>query len=150
MGINIDLVYKIGIGGIINGELMTFDYVHGEKMKPYVCAITGRDFKYGFKREFAEKVFDKFTITFKERKMSCVKFKIEENVVYEYKRFAGETHGEIEEGYFAIADGKLYELDYEEVRHWCGTVKEKARSKANGKSLFSPNEKKGVPDDVDF
>lgn len=150
MGINTDLVYKIGIGGIINGELMTFDYVHGEKLKPYVCAIEGRDFQYGFKRVFAEKVFDKFTITYQERKMSCVKFKIEENIVYEYKRFAGLTHGEIEEGYFAIVDGKIYELEYEEVRHWCGTAREKARSLATGKSLFSPSARKGVPDDIDF
>ena len=144
------LVLKIGLGGIVDGHLMTFDFRSGEKLKPYVCALIGRDFKYGFKREFAEKEFLSFDIKPYGRTMQAIRFKLEENMVYEYKRFAGASLGEIDEGYFVVVKDRIIELEYEEVRHWCGTAKEKANAKTKGREIFGDPAKKFIKDDIDF
>jgi hypothetical protein len=150
MEIDKSIVFKIGIGGIIDGELMTFDFKDGEKLRPYVCHIIGRDFKYQFQREFAEKKYDSFSIKLQNRSLGCVKFKIDPFKVYEYKRFCGNSIGEIEEGYFVVVDNRVIELDYEEVRHWCGTPKEKMRTKIAPREIFGPKDKKYAPEDIDF
>jgi hypothetical protein len=144
------LVFKIGLGGIVDGHLMTFDFRAGEKLKPYVCAMIGRDFKYGFKREFAEKEYLNFFIKPYDKSMQAIRFKIEECMVYEYKRFAGASYGEVDEGYFVVVKDKIIELEYEEVRHWCGTAKEKMNAKTKGREIFGDPAKKYVSDDVDF
>jgi len=148
--INKGIVYKIGLGGIVDGSLMTFDFRGGEKLRPYVSAMLGRDFKYGYKREFAPKKFLEFIIKPYEKQMQAIVFEIEENIVYEYKRFAGLTLGEICEGYFVVVKDGIVELEYEEVRHWCGTAKEKMNAKTKGRIIFGDPAKKFVPDDIDF
>lgn len=150
MEIDKSIVFKIGLGGIVDGELMTFDFKYGEKLKPYVCHITGRDFKYQFNREFVEKSYSSFKIRVGDKEMTCIKFKIEPFKVYEYKRFACATMGEIEEGYFVIVDNRVIELDYEEVRHWCGTAKEKMKSKVATRQIFGPKDNNYRDDDIDF
>lgn len=141
---------KIGIGGLINGELLTFDFTSGERLKPYVCKILGRDFQYGLKREFVERRYDNFKkVFYTDRKMSALTFELERYVVYEYKRFPGESLGEIEEGYFVILRDCVKELEYEEVAYWCGTAREKERSQAKPREIFNPS-KKYAPDDIDF
>lgn len=141
---------KLGLGGIINGQLITFDFIKGEKLKPYVCKILGRDFKYGFKREFAEKKYDSYKKTFyDDKQMQALTFSLERYVVYEYKRFPGDTLGEICEGYFVILRDCVKELEYDEVMHWCGTAREKERSKLESRQIFGP-QAKYAPDDIDF
>jgi len=150
MAIDKDIVFKIGLGGIVNGELITFDFKSGEKLKPYVCHITGRDFKYQFMREFVDKKYDSFSIKVEDQSMGCIKFAIEPYRVYEYKRFSSMSIGEIEEGYFVVVDNRVIELDYEEVRHWCGTTKEKMKTKIAPREIFGPNSKNFTKDDIDF
>lgn len=141
---------KIGIGGIIGEEMITFDFVNGEKLKPYVCKILGRDFKYGMKREFAEKSYTGSKKNFYEKMpMTMISFRLERFIVYEYKRFPSSTLGEIEEGYFVILSDCIKELEPEEVFHWCKTAKEKEKSKTITRNLFGPDSK-FAPDDVDF
>lgn len=141
---------NIGIGGIIGNELLTFDFIKGERLKPYVCKILGRDFKYGMKREFIEREFPNFKKTFYgTHMMSAVTFKLERHFVYEYKRFPSHTIGEICEGYFVILSDCIKELEYDEVFHWCKTSKEKERSKSPGRAHFVPDDKY-APDDIDF
>lgn len=141
---------KIGVGGYINGELITFDFRSGDKLKPYVCAITGRDFKYVFKREFVQRNDLSLTIKPYGKEMRGVSFKIEPYIVYEYKRFAGESLGEICEGYFVVVRDRIVELDYEEVRHWCGTTKEKMNSKVETRPIFANDDRNYAKEDIDF
>jgi hypothetical protein len=141
---------KLGLGGIIGTEAITFDFASGEKLKPYICKILGRDFKYGMKREFINKSYTEAKKKFYENKtMTMISFKLERFIVYEYKRFPGATIGEIEEGYFVILSDCIKELEPEEVFHWCKTAREKEKSKTITRSLFEPN-KKYAPDDIDF
>ena len=147
-----DLFLEIGIGGLINLELITFDFIDGDKLKPYVSKITGRDFQFGFKREFAER---KFMATKKDfyggRKMQMLSFQLERHVAYEYKRFPGKTMGEIEEGYFVVLSDKIVQLEYDELIHWCGTAKEKeARMKKQKEQQLSFDPKEFAKDDIDF
>jgi len=144
------IVFKIGLGGIVDGCLMTFDFRSGDKLKPYLCALIGRDFKYGFKREFVDKEYLNFFIKPYDKSMQGIRFKLDENIVYEYKRFAGASIGEIDEGYFVVVKDRIIELEYEEVRHWCGTVKEKLNAKSKGREIFGDPAKKFVRDDIDF
>lgn len=149
--INKELSLKIGVGGIVNGELITFDFRAKDKLKPYLCIIDGRDFQYGFKREFVDKKYvNDFIIKPYGKEMSAIVFSLQPFVVYEYKRFAGTTLGEICEGYFVVVSDRIVELEYEEVRHWCGTAKEKANAKSKGRTIFGGPDKKYAPDDVDF
>lgn len=143
---------KIGIGGIVGNELMTFDFCSGERLKPYVSKILGRDFKYKFKREFINQERTGYKKKFYDgTEMYAVTFKLERHIVYEYKRFAGATKGEIEEGYFVILSNGIKELEPEEVEYWCATAKEKERLKKKQEQmeLFAEN-KNYAPDDIDF
>ena len=142
---------RIGLGGVIGNELMTFDFVSGQRLNPYVSKITGRDFVYKFKREFAEKNKTSYSKRFYDnRLMRAITFKLERFVVYEYKRFPGDTLGEIVEGYFVVLSDSIKELEYEEVEYWCATAKEKEKlNKSRQLDLFAEN-KKYAPDDIDF
>lgn len=145
-----NLFLKIGLGGLINGELLTFDFTEGERLKPYVCKILGRDFQYGMKREFIERRYDNFKkIFYSDKKMTAISFKLDRYMVYEYKRFPGQTLGEVVEGYFVILKDCVKELEYEEVFHWCGTAREKERSSLRTREIFNPG-KNYAPDDIDF
>jgi len=139
----------IGIGGIMGNELMTFDFTSGEKLKPYVCKILGRDFQYGFKREFIDRKYTSMKKNFYGKEMVLITFALERNIVYEYMRFAGKSLGEIHEGYFVILSDRVVELDKDEVIHYIGTRKEKEKPKTEGKAHFQPN-LPFAPDDIDF
>jgi hypothetical protein len=142
---------KIGIGGVIGNELMTFDFCKGERLKPYVSKILGRDFKYKFKREFVSQVQTAYKKRFyDDQEMRAITFKLERHVVYEYKRFAGNTLGEIEEGYFVILSDSIKELEYEEVEYWCATAKEKEKLKKKRQLELFEDSSKYAPDDIDF
>jgi hypothetical protein len=142
---------KIGIGGIIGNELMTFDFCSGERLKPYVSKILGRDFKYKFKREFVDQTKTSYKKKFYDsNEMMAITFKLERHVVYEYKRFAGTTKGEIEEGYFVILSDSIKELEYEEVEYWCATAKEKDRLKKKQQLEMFADDKNYASDDIDF
>jgi hypothetical protein len=140
---------KIGIGGVVGNELLTFDFTKGERLKPYVCKILGRDFTYGLKREFIERNYLSMRKVFYGHEMRAITFPLERFVVYEYIRFPGNTMGEIHDGYFVILSDCIKELEKEEVIHWCGTAKEKQRSKTQGREIFNPKSKY-APDDIDF
>jgi len=145
-----ELTFPIGIGGLIGNELLTFDFCKGEKLRPYVCKILGRDFQYGMKREFIDRDYPNYKKKFYgQHLMSAVTFKVERFVVYEYKRFPSFSMGEICEGYFVILSDCIKELEYDEVFHWCKTAKEKEKSQFKTRSLFGP-EAKFAPDDIDF
>lgn len=142
---------KIGIGGVIGNELMTFDFVKGERLKPYVSKILGRDFKYKFKREFVSREFPNFKkVFYQDKEMFALTFKIERFVVYEYKRFPGDTLGEVEEGYFVYLSKGIKELEPEEVEYWCATAKEKERLKEKQKQLELFPSKNYADDNIDF
>ncbi len=143
------LSLKIGNGGVIGDEMITFDFTSGEKLKPYVCKILGRDFTYGLKREFIERVYTNIKKNFYGEEMRLITFKLEKFVVYEYMRFAGATKGEIHDGYFVILSDCIKELDKDEVIHYCKGAKEKEKAKATGRAHFTPK-KKYAPDDIDF
>jgi hypothetical protein len=142
---------KIGIGGVIGFELLTFDFKKGDRLKPYVSEILGKDPIYKLKRNFVEQLKSNYTKNFYDNeKMFAITFPLKKFVVYEYKRFPGVTKGEIEEGYFIILSDKIKELEYEEISHWCSSAKEKElKKKAEQLSFFSEN-KLFVPDDIDF
>lgn len=143
-------ILKIGIGGISGDEVITFDFCDGDKLRPYVCEIKGRDFKYVFKREFTEKKYTKIKRKFYDDKvMELISFNLKKYVVYEYKRFPGLTMGEIEEGYFVILSDCIKELEFEEVLYWVGTAREKEKRQAQQRMIFGPQEKY-APDDIDF
>ena len=147
------LTLQIGIGGIIGNEMMTFDFVKGESLKPYVCEITGRCFKYGFKREFVKKEFTSIKKKFQhygDAEMRLITFQLKRHVAYEYKRFAGLSPGEIEEGYFVILTDKIMQIEYDELVHWCGTAKEKERRMQKQSQQLSLGVEKYAKDDVDF
>lgn len=145
---------KIGIGGIIGNEIMTFDFATGERLAPYLSKILGRDFKYGFKREFVQKRYAPVKkVHYGGDEMHVIVWPLERHVAYEYKRFAGATKGEIEEGYFVILSDGIRVLEYDELRYWCGTAKEKEahlKKLREQKQLSLLDEKKYAPDDVDF
>lgn len=147
-----ELMLKIGIGGIVGQQLITFDFVGEDKLRPYVSKIIGRDFNYGFKREFAKKDYTKITKNFyNDRPMQMIMFELEKNVAYEYKRFPGNSFGEIEEGYFVILIDKIVEFEYDELMHYCSTSRErKARAKRLEKHKFEQAEMKFAKDDIDF
>ncbi len=146
---NKNLTLIIGEGAIMDGKLITFDYEEGEKLKPYLCEIQGRDFKYGFKREFAKKKFTEIVVMKHGRKVRMIEFELKPHIAYEYKRFMGKSYGEIEEGYFVILSNEIKQLEYEEVMYWCGTAKEKEKALAKQRQK---TDKKGkfAPDDIDF
>jgi hypothetical protein len=119
---------KIGLGGIINYELMTFDFCSGERLSPYVSKIIDRDSVYKFKREFVNATRTTYAKKFYENKlMVAFTYKLEKFEIYEYRRFPGMTHGEIEEGYFVILTNEIRELDKDEVIHWIGMAREKEK-----------------------
>lgn len=129
---------KIGICAISNFDLIVFDLIGKEKIRPYICKILGRDFKFGFKREFLNRDYSSsFNIEVYEKiQMRSFIYKLEPNYIYEYKRFPSETLGEIEEGYFAITRNVIKFLTYEQVGYWCSTFKEKEKKKDMPISLF--------------
>ena len=120
-----DLMLKIGVGGVVGFQALTFEYKDGEKLKPYVCKIVSHSLIDGYKKEFAQRIFPGFDKVFHHRACYAQAFLLERYEVYEYKRFMGSTEGEIEEGYFVILSDRIKELEPEEVRHWCGVAKEK-------------------------
>jgi hypothetical protein len=145
------LFLKIGIGGIVGNELLTFDFCSGEKLKPYLSKILGRDFKYKFKREFVSQSKTTYKKKFYDSdQMYGITFKLERYIVYEYKRFAGATKGEIEEGYFVILSNEIKELELEEVEYWCTTSKEKENLKKQQQLELFNNNKKYASEDIDF
>jgi hypothetical protein len=142
---------KIGIGGIVGFELLTFDFVKGDKLKPYVSEILGPDPVYKLKRNFAAQTKTNYKKNFYSNdQMQAITFRLKKYVVYEYKRFPGDTRGEVVEGYFVILSDSIKELETEEVLHWCNSAKEKEeKKKAEQLSFFNENEG-FAPDDIDF
>jgi hypothetical protein len=115
---------KIGLGGVVGNELLTFEFKGPEKLRPYVSQILGKDETYGFKREFIRR--EKTRLIKKLYggiEMEAITYKLERHVVYEYKRFAGDSVGEVEEGYFVILNDRIKELEHEEVLLWCNSAK---------------------------
>jgi hypothetical protein len=111
----------------------------------------GRDFKYGFKREFVDKIYSSYTINpYGGTPLSAVNFELEPFIVYEYKRFPSMTLGEIEEGYFVVLSDRIIEIEQDEIIHWCGTAKEKEKRKDTMKVHFSNKNKKFAREDIDF
>lgn len=120
---------KIGLGGVINFELMTFEFCSGEKLRPYLAKLIDEDSLYKYKREFVNA--DKTSYTkrmYNDRLMYAVSFKLQKFVVYEYKRFAGNSLGEIEEGYFIMLTNEIRELEKEEICHWLKNSETKEKS----------------------
>ena len=149
------LYLKIGLGGIINGELLTFDFTMESKvsrLNPYACEIEGRCFKYGFRRNFLTRNYPNIEVHpyGNERPLGAISFPLKRHIVYEYKRFAGATLGEIEEGYFVVLSDRILELEYDEVCHWIGTAKEKEKQKSNMKPHFANLELPFAKDNIDF
>ena len=147
-------ILNIGIGGVSGDEVITFDFCVDKdcknKLRPYICEILGRDFKYVLKREFVQKKYLKIKKKFyDDQLMEMISFNLKKFVVYEYKRFPGKSMGEIEEGYFVILSNCIKELEFEEVLYWVGTAREKEKSQAKPRMIFGP-QGKYVPDDIDF
>lgn len=142
---------KIGIGGIIGNELLTFDFISKEKLKPVLAKILGRDPVYKLKREFIN--YDKTNYIkkfYEDISMEALTFKLERYVVYEYRRFPGLSKGEIEEGYFVILSDRIKELDADEAIHWCNSAKEKEAKNSNKQLDFLEEIKAFASDDIDF
>lgn len=136
---------KIGLGGIINFEMMTFDFCSGHRLKPYLAKIIGEDSVYRYKREFVNG--EKTTLVkrfYGDSQMYAITFKLQKYVVYEYKRFPGNTLGEVEEGYFVILTNEIRELDQEELRHWIRDPKEKEKSTNYKQNTYTNEETHSV------
>lgn len=149
MAVNPALALKLGMGGIINGRLITFDYMGSvDRIKPYLCRIEGRCFKYKYKREFVRAGVMKFPKKIHERPALIMTFDILPNIVYEYKRFMGPTLGEVVEGYFAVTGSKIYQLEEDELDGIIMRTREKLTKKEEVKKIYVPQ---GMdPDDVPF
>ena len=141
---------KIGIGGVVGFELLTFDFLKGDKLKPYVSEILGKDPVYKLKRNFVAQTKTSYKKRFYDNKeMLAITFRLKRYVVYEYKRFPGASLGEIDEGYFVILSNEIKELEPEEVLYWCNSAEARDKKKIEQLSFF--NENKGfAPDDIDF
>lgn len=121
-----NLILPIGLGGIVGGELITFDYADKDRMKPYVCKILGRDFTYLFKREFVSHQRFAHPDLIHDKRAHLLSFKLEPFYIYEYKRFMGNSLGEIEEGYFGLWPDDVVMLEKEQVESMCGVFRERA------------------------
>ena len=121
-----DLVSPIGLGGLSGGQLLTFDFAVGERLKPYVCKILGRDFTYGFKREFVSMTRYAHPELIHNQRVHLLAFDLEPFYIYEYKRFMGGSLGEVEEGYIGLWPHDFVLLEREAVESMCGNFRQRA------------------------
>lgn len=144
---------QIGIGALVKNIVYTYDFTSDLCLRPYMAKIKGKDYKYGLNREFiSKKYIRKEKRLFYDTNIPMVMIQfgpLEPFVVYEYRRFAGTTYGEIVEGYFVILSDCIKELEYEEVIYWCGTAREKEKNLHKGRMIFG-EQLDFVKDDIDF
>lgn len=138
-----NLMWPIGLGGLVGGELITFDYAEGNRLKPYVCKILGRDYTYGFKREFVSSNRFVHSDQVHGKRVHLISFPLEPFYIYEYKRFIGTSVGEIEEGYIGLWGNDFVLLEREEVETMCGSFRERAIKDA--KSGHRPKQSVNTP-----
>ena len=136
------ILLKIGLGGLVDHELMTFDYAEGDRMKPYVCKILGRSFEYGFERKFVTPDRMAHPEEYHGKRVHLLSFKLEPYHIYEYKRFMGEGPGEIEEGYFGLYHDDFVELEREAVETLCGNFRVKAIAAHDKRLKLSAQDKR--------
>lgn len=133
----------LGLGGLVGGELITFDYAEGDRLKPYVCKITGRDYTYGFKREFVSSNRFVHEEQIHGKRVHLISFKLEPFQIYEYKRFICTSAGEVEEGYIGVWANDFVLLEREQVETMCSSFRERALKDA--RSGHKPNQSVNTP-----